>query len=148
MFDPVHSDSRLPRPFKRPVPSALFPYRFHSRPLIPFLLVMPLPGLEDFTNELNMVPDDSDVENTDGDEGVADANSASCRVDVAGLNVNEAREHAEVRRIMAQPAIDASPAVLRKVSCLRSELFHTKSRIDPTIIGIGGHSNGLYAPTG
>lgn len=109
---------------------------------------MPLPSLEDFTNELNMVPDDSDVENSDGNEGVADTNSASRRVDVAGLNVNEAREHAEVRRIMAQPTMDASAAVLRKVSCRCSESFYTKSKIDPTILGIGRRSNGLYAPTG
>ena len=73
--------------------------------------------IEDFTAALNSVGDDSD-----GDGGAADQDSASHRADVVrGLATNVFRQLHEMQRVMAVPPPDATVADLHRVVLQVSE---------------------------
>ncbi|KAI6144583.1 hypothetical protein BKA82DRAFT_4358353 [Pisolithus tinctorius] len=90
---------------------------------------------EDFTLDIDTVGHDSLDENTDNDEDVpCTANHGAAR----GAGANLDRELDEVRRVMATPALDASPAELRQAlgqaqvsfNRLREELIKTRNELN------------------
>ncbi|KAI6143423.1 hypothetical protein BKA82DRAFT_4360009 [Pisolithus tinctorius] len=90
---------------------------------------------EDFTLDIDAVGHDSLDENTDNDEDVPRAaNHGAAR----GAGANLDRELDEVRRVMATPAPDASPAELRQAlgqaqvsfNRLREELIKTRNELN------------------
>ena len=97
--------------------------------------------VEDFTAALDGVGDDSD-----GDEGAADRDSASHGADVGGLATNVFRELDEMRRVMAVPPPDATAADLRRV-CAPSIKISKLNNADCLLLGTRKRSTRLYART-
>ncbi|KAG6369595.1 hypothetical protein JVT61DRAFT_14215 [Boletus reticuloceps] len=73
--------------------------------------------VEDFTRAIHAVGDNSLSDITDGNEGIADPDSASHGAnvaDVGGLAANILQELDEMRRVLAAPPLDATVADLHK----------------------------------
>ena len=98
--------------------------------------------VEDFTTVLDGVGDDSD-----GDGGAADWDSASHGADVVGgLATNVFRELDKMQRVMAVPPPDATAADLRRV-CAPSIKISKLIDTDCSLLGAGKRSTCLYART-